>query len=353
MSSQCLICFSEYPISETIIICSAKHRFCQECATQYLKSLIESFKVSKITCPQEGCKELFDTNLIKKLLDEKSFQEYEMKLLAKMTNKDPHQKFCPTPGCLRPYKPSETSSYVLCKCGTKICNTCSNPFHEGKSCLEALDLEFEAFSKENNIKFCIVCKSVVQRVEGCVHITCPMCDYEWCWICGREFLSNHQAICPNEWMPEPPQCLINEINSTKINWCELARFLYLSPLIIVTFPLCLCFNIEGLLREAQGNRQNKYDSVSGLVLLNVLYLGGLWFSITELMKAESSVLFMIALVLIGVLGCFTGLIVIGFLGNMSEIAQRASTIVKKKKRWSSRKPQEFKYTTNSRPQGVN
>jgi len=50
-----------------------------------------------------------------------------------------------------------------------------------------------------------MCKTQIYRVEGCIHIKCPVCDYEWCWKCGREHEANHHLGCTEEWSPLPPK----------------------------------------------------------------------------------------------------------------------------------------------------
>ena len=41
---------------------------------------------------------------------------------------------------------------------------------------------------------CPVCKMRVEKTQGCQHIVCPVCSYEWCWICGLSYHSTiHQA----------------------------------------------------------------------------------------------------------------------------------------------------------------
>ncbi|KAK3827130.1 MAG: hypothetical protein JOS17DRAFT_662463, partial [Linnemannia elongata] len=39
---------------------------------------------------------------------------------------------------------------------------------------------------ENGWKVCHRCGAVVERVSGCVHITC-MCRYEFCYTCEKKW----------------------------------------------------------------------------------------------------------------------------------------------------------------------
>eukprot|EP01016_Furgasonia_blochmanni_P019356 TRINITY_DN21709_c0_g1_i1.p1 TRINITY_DN21709_c0_g1~~TRINITY_DN21709_c0_g1_i1.p1 ORF type:complete len:116 (-),score=4.70 TRINITY_DN21709_c0_g1_i1:36-356(-) len=34
---------------------------------------------------------------------------------------------------------------------------------------------------------CEKCKALVERSEGCDHMTCRICGAEWCWSCGAAY----------------------------------------------------------------------------------------------------------------------------------------------------------------------
>jgi len=169
------------------------------------------FKGETMSCPQDSCKNPCDENVLRGLLDEQEIKLYEQKKLEKFVSKNPNMKFCPQAGCSRIYTPSKFERFTICKCSAKICNACGNLWHEKKTCFQASDVEFKAFQKANDVKFCVMCKTVVQKIQGCSHITCPVCDYDWCWTCGREFTSHHATSCPGKWSPKPPEIVMNEL----------------------------------------------------------------------------------------------------------------------------------------------
>ena len=163
---QCPICFS-YDFEDKLLqLTECGHIFCRSCIKDYLETEIASFKVLKIKCPQEDCQYNLKENLIGKILDKETFENYQRLVLQKMSHRTSAIKYCPKPGCLKPFTPSKSSPYSICHCQTLICNLCGDYWHEGKACLEALDPEFEIYAKENNLKYCIMCRSVIDRVEG-------------------------------------------------------------------------------------------------------------------------------------------------------------------------------------------
>jgi len=296
--SECSICLAEYQKPNIISLCVNQHHFCKTCLVQYLQNLIAEFKIENIKCPQDGCTEVFSKELIQQILDEETFQKYEAMLLTKITNKNTSTKICPKPGCSVPYTVHKGSKHTVCECGTKICNNCGNFLHKGKNCLEALDLEFEAFSKLNEIKFCVMCKSLVTRVEGCSHITCPICDYEWCWLCGREYSITHQKDCPKTWSPEPPK-LVKSSRARFLKREGLRKFCNL----LLIFWLC----------------------IEVLLLFLLIFIAGFACLVVWLEKDFQ---------------------------RMRNAIRRHKGEPISDKRWQTRDPNAFKYTNASRPQGL-
>jgi len=47
------------------------------------------------------------------------------------------------------------------------------------------------FAKNNFIKRCPKCSIITQKNEGCNHIICPKCNYQWCWLCNGEYSVEH------------------------------------------------------------------------------------------------------------------------------------------------------------------
>ena len=76
---------------------------------------------------------------------------------------------------------------------SQICTSCKGLWHEGVKCNNADDGAFIWNGLGNGAKGiankCPKCKSAVEKNDGCMHMTCPMCAYEWCWTCGLNYRS--------------------------------------------------------------------------------------------------------------------------------------------------------------------
>jgi len=203
----CTICFTDYQYSEGISL-SCSHLFCKTCIVEYLKQEMESFNLLKIRCPQANCSTLLKDSEAKNILSPTLFEAYSTKKMQKIRSKDFSLKYCPKPGCARVYTP-KNGDFTKCECGTIICNKCFHEKHDNKTCLEVAQQEMELLGLGTDIKKCMICKTVVDRYEGCPHITCPVCDFEWCWICGREWDAGHSGRCLRYWSPKPPAAFLN------------------------------------------------------------------------------------------------------------------------------------------------
>ena len=81
-------------------------------------------------------------------------------------------------------------------CATEICFQCRGSWHgESVTCEQSMQKELEGWVNENkdNVSFCPCCRSRIEKNQGCNHMTCGFCKYEFCWSCGQSATSgeNH------------------------------------------------------------------------------------------------------------------------------------------------------------------
>jgi len=350
--SECPICLSDDAENVLIRFPDCKHIFCQNCLKEYLMTQINNFKVLKIKCPQDGCSIVLQESIIKQILDEEAFQRYQTLLLQKLKNRGQKPQICPKSGCAKKFSATKDSPYTKCSCGTMICNLCGDFYHEGKNCLQAMDPEFEIYAKENNLKFCVMCKTVINRVEGCLHISCPVCDYEWCWLCGREYKFQHQLKCPKKWDPLPPMRILRE-NEVKYWWTEIARFFKALAIFLITLPGKILlwpfwiFNIWLEIKMRHFTKAQKCQKVAAGLLSSVAYTGLLVLIVFMAASADNMGARIVFFICMGIL------IPAPWCARLITLANNYFARRNRRQRWLTRDANAFGYTDAHRPQENN
>lgn len=347
----CPICFTQETNPENISECG--HAFCKACLQEHIDTQIKNMNVLKIKCPQDGCSNLIKEKTIKTILDEQSFKRYQYLVQQKLTKKKP-TNICPKPGCSKQILFQKDSQFIQCACDTMICNSCGDFWHEGKNCLEVIDPEFEKYVQENHLRFCTMCKTIVARVEGCTHITCPVCDYEWCWLCGREHSESHDWRCPKIWSPIPPKTILREdstrpacIIQTLSFLRKLLIFLILLPLRLLFWPLWM-LNVLAEMRSPNREKSEKIQILLVAIIATLIHIGlvfmMLWFTFAGYGVVASLILGLTCGLMLLIPWVFKIFVEVRDFLNERNSAHEGPT-----KRWLTRDSDNFKYTNSHRP----
>ena len=80
-------------------------------------------------------------------------------------------------------------------CEGAFCRECNLKSHPNvKTCEEArrldgFDWDMIGDGEDGRANRCPKCNSPFEKASGCMHMTCAVCAYEWCWVCGLPFHS--------------------------------------------------------------------------------------------------------------------------------------------------------------------
>jgi ariadne-1 len=118
-----------------------------------------------------------------------------------MTDQNKNIKWCPQKGC--EYMAEKTvyaiKNTVDCKCGNSFCFSCEYEDHLPATCsMVRIWKEKESADSENltwikaNTKPCPKCQSLIEKNQGCMHMTCQKCQFGFCWLCLMEW-SKHNS----------------------------------------------------------------------------------------------------------------------------------------------------------------
>ena len=182
-----------------------KHRFCSECTIEQFKGLIEKAEIKKLKCFNYECKEPEIKNeKIEAILNARDLGELCEKFKRfrdqKGLDSDPLVRWCPKPGCEEHMRAvnSQAEKMVCGKCATEVCFKCRDVWHGTESCEDAMKKQLQGWAEENkdNVSFCPMCRTRIEKSAGCNHMTCGFCEYEFCWACGQSASNadNHYGL---------------------------------------------------------------------------------------------------------------------------------------------------------------
>ena len=179
---ECEVCFEMHPEAEFFGL-RCGHRFCQGCLADHLTANVRDGNVIEISCMMLGCEETFSKEDISRFGSKEIYQKYLQFKLNIDVEVNPRLKWCPRPGC--PHyveKKGFAQRTATCECGQRVCLKCGGVDHPGTKCGQ-LDKEFIGWTKSAHAKRCPSCRMTSQKIDGCNHMTCAKCRYQYCWIC--------------------------------------------------------------------------------------------------------------------------------------------------------------------------
>jgi hypothetical protein len=199
----CILCDDQLT-SNDVKKCNALlcgHKCCGTCWFEYLKHKIEESNVSKIHCFGINCDTVLNDDFIMETIsnDKNLVEKYHRFKAKALIIDDPNKKFCPIPNCDGYIEKHPTMKYVQCRNGHKTCFTCLKKPHGNTECDNEIDKDFQLWKKNKVLKRCPKCTMYTEKNEGCNHMTCAQCKYQWCWLCEREYEPRHYYIgkCKN------------------------------------------------------------------------------------------------------------------------------------------------------------
>ena len=192
--NECDVCYDEINEEDkklNTIPCG--HLFCTNCWFNYLKTSIIEAKVDNIRCMDHECDEIISDEFILKHISKNNDLVEKFNKFKKRVEiiKDKNKKICPNPDCESFLQKSELTKYVECENGHKYCFQCLKPPHGDKSCDYQEEKQFMKWTKGKRVKRCPRCQMYTEKNEGCNHMTCASCKYQWCWLCEGQYIYGH------------------------------------------------------------------------------------------------------------------------------------------------------------------
>lgn len=188
----CEICYDNYTTEEMLSM-PCGHAFCLDCWRGFIDCTIQSGPACvRMTCPQVGCEEAVTEEEVA-LTAPDLLPKYEMYQLRSFVDMNGMTRWCPGPGCnmVAMAGNSGFNGIAMCNCGTNFCVRCGEEPHAPSSCDELRRWNEKCRNESEtanwiiaNTKPCPKCSSRIEKNQGCNHMTCQQCKYDFCWICG-------------------------------------------------------------------------------------------------------------------------------------------------------------------------
>ena len=191
----CQICYTKFNSSgdrSRADSLSCGHQFCKEDWEEYLKQRVnDGFQSVYSKCPQHMCNVVVPHSMFLKYLKGEDLKTYLKWYCKAYTDDNKNVRWCPYQGCdyCIEYRDSG-KPYIDCKCGNSFCFRCGQESHRPCDC-SVTDLWKSKNSAESenitwimaNTKQCPECRKPIEKNQGCNHMNCKMCSYEFCWLC--------------------------------------------------------------------------------------------------------------------------------------------------------------------------
>ncbi len=240
-------CFGSTASYKTCTICDCKwgnfcykkvgacdHEACKNCLRDWCSAKVFNFSKNisiflrfiffkinegslEIRCPFIGCKQLMSYKDIKALFTANPniptearlplmFKRFDDNLLFHSVNLMSDMRFCPVchVGAFLPQSGNACRSVECRECAFKFCPECVTSAHGDTACTDmdkrsaadAAQLHEARLNedwKKQHTRRCPQCQVNIQRNDGCSHMTCKQCKYEFCWLCSRKYQGKHVA----------------------------------------------------------------------------------------------------------------------------------------------------------------
>ncbi|XP_033836365.1 ankyrin repeat and IBR domain-containing protein 1-like [Periophthalmus magnuspinnatus] len=271
-SALCGICMSSFSVFEEPVDMPCGHEFCRACWEGFLNMKIQEGEAHNIFCPAFDCYQLVPVEVIESVVSREMDRRYLQFDIKAFVENNPAIRWCPVAGCERAVRlnrqgpgssTSDSLSFPLlrapavdCGKGHLFCWECQGEAHEPCDCetwtswlqkvTEMKPQELAGVSEAyedaanclwllTNSKPCANCKSPIQKNEGCNHMQCAKCKYDFCWICLEEWKKHSSSTggyyrCTRyeviQQVEEQSKEMTEEAEKKHQNFQELDRFMH-------------------------------------------------------------------------------------------------------------------------------
>ena len=195
----CRICCDESAPSEALSM-GCGHQFCRTCYSEYLRNQVtDGPSCIKAHCPEHKCCQSVPRSFFTSLLEEPASERYCMFVMRNYIETSKNMRYCPSPGCAKVAIGSGVTK-VNCTCSNPFCFRCGEEAHDPCSCTQLAEWSLKCINESEtanwilaNTKKCPRCNTRIEKNQGCNHMNCKLCKFEFCWICMGSWADHGQV----------------------------------------------------------------------------------------------------------------------------------------------------------------
>nr|GMC54405.1 probable E3 ubiquitin-protein ligase RNF217 [Ipomoea batatas]GMC55132.1 probable E3 ubiquitin-protein ligase RNF217 [Ipomoea batatas] len=200
--SSCEICLEDKGEWQMIEHEGCSNSFCSECMSKHIIARVEA-NMLEVNCPGINCRALLNASDYRHLVPKEILVRWD-EAVCKSMYVDSQKLYCPYRDCstMLVNDTGEALGNSTCpSCKRSFCAECQVPWHPEFTCQEFKMLNTEkknedalvmTLAKKKQWQKCPKCKMLVEKSEGCLHMTCR-CKHQFCYRCGKEWSSTHGA----------------------------------------------------------------------------------------------------------------------------------------------------------------
>lgn len=186
----------EFPAKAPTSECEHAASTCNECLQTWMASEFDTKGCEGLKCPE--CPRTLEYNDVQRAASAETIEAYDKMLTRNALSSLPEFAWCLGAGCQSGqlnYENSNDSFMDCVSCGYKQCLKHKVPWHSNETCEQyeyrtsgqgardderATQAMLDEVSKKCPGKNC---GWRIQKTDGCDHMTCRKCRYEFCWQC--------------------------------------------------------------------------------------------------------------------------------------------------------------------------
>ncbi|KAG2435678.1 hypothetical protein HXX76_006879 [Chlamydomonas incerta] len=198
---RCYICFDSFPVRD-MRSAACKHYFCKDCWRGYITQALSSGPAClDLRCPSTDCKQkvCVPSALVMELASGEEQAKYSTYMVRSFVEDNNSMCWCTGKNCENAVqclvdRGQNEAMDVICSCSATFCFSCKEEAHRPVSCETVTKwLTKNSAESENmnwilaNTKPCPKCSRPIEKNQGCMHMTCSQCRFEFCWLCQGDW----------------------------------------------------------------------------------------------------------------------------------------------------------------------